>query len=456
MAASPHNNTPQASTQAQLHKHFLERWMPSSLTFAIVLTGVVAVMAWGLTGAGLAEIMVGWGDGLAGLLAFMTQMCLILLLGHMLANTGPVHRMLVALARLPTAAAPAYVGVFVVAAAASLVNWGLGLVTGALLARETAVQLRNKGVKAHFPLLVAAAYSGFIVWHMGLSGSGPLTAATPGSFLAGAMGGSTVPLSRTTFATWNLIAALGVIIACAALIWWATPRDEDRIVELPEGVSTENRNGFAQETATPADRIDASRLPTLLTGSALVAYLALHFSRGGGATLDAVNWSFLALIMLLVRSPFEVMHLTRNAAANVGEILVQFPLYAGIMGIMASTGLITLFSNSFTAISTPHSFGVLALLSAGLVNFFVPSGGGQFAVQGPIMLDAAAKLGVDPSVAIMAVAYGDQWTNMLQPFWALPVLAIAGLKMRDILRYTVLTFMGSGAVMALVLWWVSW
>src|SRR5699024_3868194 len=133
----------------------------------------------------------------------------------------------------------------------------------------------------------------------------------------------------------------------------------------------------------------------------------------------------------------------------------RLPLYAGILGIMTVTGLIEVFSNAFVSIANPTTFGMLAFLSAGLVNFFVPSGGGQFAVQGPIMLDAAQQMGTDPSIAIMAVAYGDQWTNMIQPFWALPVLAIAGLKMRDILGYTSLTLMGSGVVMLVTLLIVS-
>lgn len=434
----------------------LERWIPSSLTFAIVLTAVVALLAVVLTDAGPVEVLKGWGDGLSGLLAFMTQMCLILLLGHMLANTAPMRRLLARLARVPAKAATAYVFVFAVAAATSLINWGLGLVVGALLARETAVQARDRGIKVHFPLLVAAGYSGFVVWHMGYSGSGPLTAATPGSFLADALGGRTIPVSETTFAPWNMLAALGVIAVCALLLWWAAPKGDDRLVELPAGVASESLADRKPEVVTPADRMDASRTPTLLVGLALAAYLVIHFGQGGAVTLDIVNWTFLALILLLVRSPFEIIRLTQEAARHVGEILLQFPLYAGILGIMASTGLIAIFSNAFVAIAGPHSFGVLALLSAGLVNFFVPSGGGQFAVQGPIMLDAAAKLGVDPAIAIMAVAYGDQWTNMLQPFWALPVLAIAGLKMRDILGYTALTCLGSGVVMAVALWMASW
>jgi len=433
----------------------LERWIPSSLTFAIMLTVVVALMAYFLTGASAADIILGWGNGLSGLLAFMAQMCLILLLGHMLANTGPVRRLLVALARVPVRAETAYVFVFAVAAATSMINWGLGLVAGALLARETAVQLRAKGVKAHFPLLVAAGYSGFVVWHMGYSGSGPLTAATPGSFLAEVMDGRTIPLSQTTFAPWNILAVLGCMAACALALWLIAPRKGAAVQELPASVATEAFENHKEEVVTPADRIDASRVPTLLTGLALVAYIALHFVRSGTMTLDLVNWTFLALILLLVRSPFELTHLTGKAAGHVGEILLQFPLYAGIMGMMACTGLITLFSNAIVAVANTETFGVLAFLSAGVVNFFVPSGGGQFAVQGPIMLNAAAKLGVDPAIAIMAVAYGDQWTNMLQPFWALPVLAIAGLKMRDILRYTVLTCLVSGAVMTSALWLAS-
>ncbi|MGO1908729.1 MAG: short-chain fatty acid transporter [Brevibacterium linens] len=434
---------------------FLEQWIPSALTFAIVLTLIVAVLAIILTGASPVDVVTGWGEGLAGLLEFMTQMCLILLLGHILANTGPVQKLLTRLARVPGSPAFAYVFVFLVAAIASLITWGLGLVVGALLAREIAVQARSRGLKVHFPLLVASGYSGFVVWHMGYSGSGPLTAATPDSFLAESLGGEVVPVSETIFSTWNLLAILGVIIVCGLLTFLIAPKKDAPVYELPESVTSESRSAIDEEVVRPADRIDASRILTLIVGLALVIYLIIHFAQGGGLTLDIVNWSFLALIFLLVKNPFELIHLTKGAASNVGEILLQFPLYAGILGIMSGTGLIAVFSDALVSIATPTSFGVLALISAGLVNFFVPSGGGQFAVQGPIMLDAANQLGVDPSIAIMAVSYGDQWTNMLQPFWALPVLAIAGLKMRDILGYTSVTFIGSGIVMAAALFLVS-
>lgn len=425
----------------------MERFIPSSLMFSILLTAIVAVLALILTPTAPVDVLMGWGNGLSGLLAFMTQMALILLLGHILANTGPVRALLTALARVPRSAVQAYSFVFVVAALASLVTWGLGLVVGGLLAREVAAQGRERGLRLHFPLLVAAGFSGFVVWHMGYSASGPLTAATPGSFLEDSLGGRTVPISDTVFTWWNLTAAAVAIVAVTLVLYLIAPRGDDRIHELD--VDARERAVVTEpELETPADRLDASRIPTLLVGLALAAFLVVHFVQGGTLTLDIVNWSFLALIFLLVRSAQELIQLTAHAASNVGEILLQFPLYAGILGMMTASGLIQIFSDALVAVANPTTFGLLAFLAAGLVNFFVPSGGGQFAVQGPIMLSAGAELGVDPAITIMAVSYGDQWTNMIQPFWALPLLAIAGLRMRDILGYTTVVLLVTGVVFA--------
>ncbi|MBP7677226.1 MAG: short-chain fatty acid transporter [Thermoanaerobaculia bacterium] len=427
----------------------VERFLPSALVFAVLLTAVVAVLALLLTAAGPAEVLRGWGDGLSGLLAFMTQMALILMLGHVLANTRPVRVLLARLGSLPRTPRQAYVSVFLVAAAASLVTWGLGLVVGALLAREVAAQARARGLRLHFPMLVAAAFSGFVVWHMGFSGSGPLTAATEGSFIAKQLG-RTVPISETTFAGWNLLATAATVAAVALALALAAPREGDPVREVDADVRDAGPR-VDEEVVTPADRLDASRALTGAVGLALAAYLVLHFARGGPMSLDTVNWTFLALVFLLVRSPFELIALVKGAASTVGDILLQFPLYAGILGIMTATGLIAVLSDAFVGLASPRTFGLLSLLSAGLVNFFVPSGGGQFAVQGPILLDAASRLGVAPEVAIMALAYGDQWTNMIQPFWALPLLAIAGLKVRDILAYTTVTLVVSGLVFAATL-----
>ena len=424
----------------------VEKYIPSALNFAILLSVAVGLMALLLTDAGPADVLRGWGEGLAGLLAFMTQMALILLLGHALANTRPVRRLLGALAQVPRTPLQAYVFVFLVAAVASLITWGLGLVVGALLARDVAAAGDRRGLELSFPMLVASGFSGFVVWHMGYSGSGPLTAATPGSFIEEQLG-RTVPITETTFSAWNLTAVVATVVLVALALWLIAPRAVDPAHRMTAAaLAASEQTVTEEEVVTPADRLDASRVPTLVVGLALAGYLVLHFAEGGTVTLDVVNWMFLGLIFLLPRNAFEVMALIKNAAANVGDILLQFPLYAGIMGMMAATGLIQVLSDSVVAVATPQTLGLLAFLSAGLVNFFVPSGGGQVAVQAPILLDAGARLDVDPAVVIMAISYGDQWTNMIQPFWALPLLAIAGLKIRDILGYTTVVLVVSGLV----------
>ncbi|GMA40129.1 short-chain fatty acid transporter [Mobilicoccus caccae] len=431
----------------------VERWLPGSLVFAVVLTFIVAGMALVLTDAGPGEVLMAWGDGLTGLLAFMTQMALVLLLGYVLANTGPVRTLLVRAATLPRNPAQAYGFVALMAALASLLTWGLGLVVAALLSIEVSRVGRERGMRLHFPLLVAAGYSGFGVWHMGYSGSGPLAAATPGSFVE-KMVGHTIPITQTIFSWWNLA---GIVVAVAALttgIVMLRPRSDDRIVELPEGAELDAGGASPRlsEETTPADRIDSARAVTLLIGLLLLAYLVMYFATNGfDLTLDIVNWTFLCLILLLVDSPRRLGELVADAARNVGDILVQFPFYAGILGMMSATGLIAILSDVFVAISTPATLGLWAFLAGGIVNIFVPSGGGQFAVQAPIFLDAASRLGVDPAIVVMGIAYGDQWTNMIQPFWALPLLAMARLRIRDVMGYTSVTLIVLGVVFGAIM-----
>ena len=444
--------------------NIVERWVPNALVFAIVLTFVVALLALGLTDSGPIDVLRGWGDGLAGLLAFIAQISIVLVLGYTLAHTGPVERLLNRIARFPRTPAMAYGFVTVVAGIASLVSWALGLIVGGIVALEVARVARSRGIRLHYPLLVACAYSGYVIWHMGYSGSGPLAAATPGSFFEG-LGVGVVPVTRTTFASWNLISIVVTLAAVTAAMILLRPQGDDPIVELADKVPEEDTaNGetasagsdgdggsdkpATEEDNTPADRIDGSRLLTLALGAALALYLIVYFAQEGFAlTLDIVNWSFLAVILLLVRSPRELGSLITDSGRTVGQVLLQYPLYAGILGMMGATGLVEVFSQFFVDISTPGTLGVWAMISGGIVNFFVPSGGGQFAIQAPIFISAAQKLGVEPAPVIMGIAYGDQWTNMIQPFWTIPLLAIAGLRVRDILGYTTITLFVSGIVL---------
>ncbi len=427
-----------------------ERWLPGSLVFAVALTLIVGLLALGLTESGPVAVVRAWGDGLTGLLAFMTQMSLVLLLGYVLANTAPVRRLLGAAARVPRTPAQAYGFVCLCASIASLITWGLGLVVGAMLSIEVARGARARGMRLHYPLLVAAGYSGFVVWHMGYSGSGPLAAATPGSFVE-EQTGALVPVSETIFASWNIVAAVVTVALVTGAMMLMAPRGDDEIIELPEHarLASEDDAESRVDIRTPAERVDGSRVVTSVIGLLLLTYLVVYFAQEGFAlTLDIVNWTFLCLVLLLVRSPRELGGLVSDAARNVGEILLQFPMYAGILGIMTATGLISVFADFFVSISTQQTLGLWSFLAGGLINMFVPSGGGQFAVQAPIFLDAASQLGVDPAVVVMGVSYGDQWTNMIQPFWALPLLAIAGLKIRDVMGFTIVTLIVSGLVFA--------
>ncbi|SFD91853.1 short-chain fatty acid transporter [Blastococcus tunisiensis] len=424
----------------------VERYLPGAFVFAVVLTVIVAVLALIFGDIGPAELTRAWGDGLAGLLAFMTQVALVLLLGYTLALTRPVKAGLLRIADVPKSPRAAYAFVAFVSAVASLISFGLGLVVGGVIALEVGRAARRRGTQLHYPLLVASAYSGFAVWHMGYSATGPLAAATPGSFVEEAIG-RTIPISETVYSPWNLIAIVIAVAAIIGTVVLMAPKGTDRVIELPERMGEEEPDVALKDPETPAERMEASRVVTLIPGLALLGYLGVYLAQEGfDLTLDIVNWSFLAAILLIVRSPAELAELVGGAVRTVGEVLLQYPLYAGIIGMMTASGLAAQLSGWFTDIASPGTLGLFAFLSAGLLNLFVPSGGGQFAVQAPIFLDAADSLGVDPAVITMAIAYGDQWTNMIQPFWALPLLAVAGLGVRDIFGFTAITCLITGIV----------
>ena len=418
---------------------FVERFYPDPLIFAIVLTAVVFALAWWLTPAGPMDLVVYWGDGLQRLLAFMAQISITLITAHALAHTDPVRRTLITISRIPKSAFGAYAFTCFVSGLASLISWAFCLVAGALVAREVAVQARDRGIKVDYALLVASAYAGLVIWHMGYSGSAPLFVATPGNALETAIGGL-IPVSETIFAPWNialaLITLLTIPVVCALM---APPARE--VIEIPDHVLSQPD---APEAAAPAfdgpptlaQKMDNARLFTLALGGLLAVYLVNWFAtKGLDLNLNIVNWTFLATGLLLARSAAHYVRLVAHASATVGQVLIQYPFYAGIMGIMVGSGLASLIAGWFAEIASAETLPFWAFLSGGLINMFVPSGGGQWIVQGPIFIEAAKELGTAPARIVMGVAYGDQWTNMVQPFWTIPMLAIAGLHMRAIMGY---------------------
>lgn len=425
---------------AQPFVRFVERFYPDAFVFAILLTLLTFVLAVTVAGETPAAAVRIWGLGLTGLLSFIAQIALTLICAHALAHTDAVRGLLERLARLPQRAWQGYFLVALVGAAGSLVAWSLGLVVGGLFAVEVARVARARGVAMHYPLLVASAYGGFVVWHMGYSSSSALFVATPGHALEAMTG--IIPVTETIFAPWNMGLAAVTVLAVALLCAAMGPAQCREYQPPPDPAAVPEAGGRA---LTWGEWLETRRSLSLLMGLVLLWFLAGWFAeRGLNLTLDIVNWSFLALGLLLARSPLHYVRLIGDASRTVGPIILQYPFYAGIMALMTGTALVSILSDVFVTISSPDTLGFWAFLAAGVLNFFVPSGGGQWAVQGPIFIEAANHLGVAHAHVVMAVAYGDQWTNLIQPFWTIPLLAVAGLDMRAIMGYCFMVFALTG------------
>ncbi len=397
-------------------------------------------------------ILDGWAGAFssAPLLAFALQMCLVLVTGHALALSPPVQRGVRAIAQMPQSCGSAALIVAAVACLAAVVHWGLGAIVGAFLAREIGRHAPARGLKLHYPLLGAAAYAGLAVWHGGLSGSAPLKVAEKGHFTESIVG--VLPMSETVFSMLNFV-LLGSLLVLIPLLFRAmTPSDEaDFVPPDPEQLAP-----LPPRTEEPVDSIPAwlqeRRVVGWVLGGAGLAYVAVALATGRSKLdINSVNMAFLFLGLACQGSIRHYMHAVADGARGAGAIIVQFPFYFGILGVMKSAGMIAWISDWFVDVSNATSFPLFAYLSAGVVNLLVPSGGGQWAVQGEMLLSAGHTLGVDPGTTILAFSYGDAWTNMLQPFWALPLLGIMGLRAKDIIGYTAVVFLLMAVVVPVVL-----
>lgn len=426
-----------------------EQVVPDPFIFAMLLTLVTMLLGVALTPSSPGMMVAHWMNGFWDLLTFGMQMVLILVTGGVLAQSPPARRLIVRLAGWPKSCTSAVLLVSLAAMLSALVNWGLGLILGALLARETAKSLRQRGIPHHYPLIGAAGYTGLLIWHGGLSGSAPLTVATPGHFLEKVTG--IIPVTQTTFGTLNVVVALALLICVPFLLRYMLPRDQKLWVRETSEEDVENEALTSKSRKTIAQGLEESRLMTVVVCLLAIGYLISYFSKKGlsGLDLNSINATFLFIGFLFYLKPIRYVKAVGEAVKGASGIILQFPFYAGIMGMMRDSGLVQVFSNALVSASNSLTFPVLAFLSGGLVNLFVPSGGGQWAVQGPILISAASHLGVPNSETVMALAYGDEWTNMLQPFWALPLLAITGLEARQIVGYTAALMILVGPLIAL-------
>lgn len=423
----------------------VERYLPDPYIFVIILTLIAGGAAWFGEQKTPMEVITMWGDGFWGLLSFTMQMLLVLVAGYMLASTPAVRKILSTLASVPKSPGAAIIMVTVVALAADWINWGFGLVVSALFAKELARKIR-----VDYRLLVASAYSGFIVWHGGLAGSIPLTIATQGHFHEAQMG--IVPTSETIFSTFNLIIVIGMFIVVPLVNRMMMPDEKNSVYIDPELLDESHTTYEIERDTRPAARLENSRLLAMLIGFAGLTYLFNYYIiRGAGLNLNVINFTFLILAIVLHGNSRNLLNALDEAIRGGAGIVIQFPFYAGIMAIMVQSGLAASLSDWLVSFATQTTLPFWTFLSAGLVNVFVPSGGGQWAVQSSVVIAAAQSLDVDLARVAMAVAWGDAWTNLLQPFWALPVLAIAGLKAKDIMGFCLIQLFVTGLLISVVL-----
>jgi len=343
----------------------------------------------------------------------------------------------------------------------------LGLVAGALLAKSVIDRSRSENAEINPGLIGAAGYMGLLVWHSGLSGSAPLKVAEPGHLLSLYPNGANwttpiedaISISRTVFTTWNFAITLAVIVAIVLLFIFLGSTVGSKELELKSNddvCDAQEINPLTEKHASRsvADALDKGKVLAwsfgiVFTGTAI--WLALgsfgsNTTRLGFVTPDWINLILLGLAMLAHGSVSNLLNALEKAIGGASGILLQFPIYFGIMGIVTGTGLADVLSGVLVSATTSSTLPLAIFGSSGLLNIFVPSGGGQWAVQGPLVIESCHAMGISLEKGIMAMAYGDQWTNMLQPFWALPLLGITGLKARDILPYTLAALLVSGLV----------
>jgi short-chain fatty acids transporter len=453
------------SFSSAIEKTF-KTFLPAPFTIAVILTIITLVLAFTLTSseatgiARITEVLGFWEQGLwnAPLLVFAMQMMLILVLGHTLALTKPVDVIIGYATRYCNNTANAAAIVTLLTVLVALFNWGLGLIFGAILARKVGEHAVKNDIDINYPLIGAAGYAGMMVWHGGISGSAPIKVAEDGhitSLMSSIVSTEQLQLlpdsisfSETVFGNMNLAAVLLAIIVLPTFMYFLGKRSTSGSY-LPIGKAELDLKSI---DVSGAERLDYSNYFGLSIGAIITVYCAylaasIFPEKGFGfINPNYINLLLLGLSLLLHRSFFKFLTAIDQAIGGASGILIQFPLYFGIMGIMNSSGLVQLFSDFFVDISNETTFPIFTLLSAGIVNIFVPSGGGQWGVQGPIILQAALELSANIPKSIMALAYGDQLTNMLQPFWALPLLGITGLKAKEILPYTV-ALLGVGTVL---------
>jgi len=443
---------------------FTERWLPDA--FGFVLVGTVLVLILGLaTGEPLLRaaedpeapaamgMIDAWGEGFWVLIEFTLQMAMIVIGGYAVASSAPVGRLISRLAMIPKNPRSAIAFVAAVSMFASYLNWAFSLIFGAFLAREVARRVPHTDYRA----LGAMAFMGLgTVWAQGLSGSAALQVASESSSPAPVQDqirkygfeDGLLPLTETIF-TWRAIVATLIIFTVAVIMaWLLAPQPEhaktaaDVGIDLDEKV--DRRDAREDGPTRPGDWIENSPLFTLLIVAIGAVWLARHFGEAGvlaGLDLNTVNMILLLLALLLHWRPWRMVRAVFQGTSAASGVLLQFPFYGGIFGMIAFTGLSARIAGWLVQASNQFFYPPLIALYSCVLGVFVPSGGSKWVIEAPYVLDAGNRLGVDAGWLVVVYDLGEASANLLQPFWMLPTLAILGLKARDVMGYTFAMFL---------------
>lgn len=452
-------------------ERLVRRFMPDPFALVLLLTLVslglgVAVIP-DVAGAPprsllgrASEVVSLWtsGFGNAEILKFGFQIILIVVTGEAIAESPPAQKLLARLSALPKTAPQALLVVTTFAVVSGWVHWGFGLIASALLARAVGRSFRARGIPLHYPLLGTGAYTAMLLWHAGLTASAPLLMNTQKNFVSDVLGekAGKVPLTETIFAPYNLLACALLIVLVPLLVTAMHPA-KGQIAEAPEpepeahpGPEPERRE---PTFATPAEHLDKRRWLTFLAGALGLSFLGRYVREHGfDLNHNVVNTAFLMLGMLLHDSPVAYAKAVKKSAGGVAGVILQFPFYGGILEIMTKCGLSDRISHAFVALATARTLPLFTFAASVVTKSFVPSGAGEWAVEGPPMLRAAKELGVPYGKITMAVAYGNMLGNMYQPFWSLPLLGVMGLRAKDIMGYCLILFFVAMPILAAALY----
>ena len=435
-----------------------EKIMPSPLIFALLLTFVSFVLGITLAGNTPIEMVGHWYDGFWNLLAFAMQMVLILVTGHALTRAPQVNNIIKKLAGIPNNNPQAAGLTALIACLVGYFHWGFGLIVGALFAVEVAKQAHKRGIKLHYPLIAAAGYASQLVWHVGPSSSAALLSATPGHVYEDLIG--IVPLSESVFSIYSILIAIMLCIFVIPIAYYLmAPKTEEgakTIADTSPALLEQDEHGIEDDVIanpTVGDKLDNSKLIAIITAvMGAVAIVLYFYNRGFTLDLNIFNFIFIVLGFILHGTPERYAKAIGEAVKGAAGIILQFPFYAGIMGMIQYSGLAIIAANWFLGFATAANFPIIAWLTAGVMNIFVPSGGGEWAVIGGIMSEVSLALDVPIGKTIVAYGCGDMWTNMLQPFWAIALLGITQLRARDIIGYTLTMMLITGPFIALGLY----